>query len=186
MITTSRILRNRLSPGKSPFGPKARKFGLYPSHWLHRRLSSRLRAMQNHYYIFLIPLFPDIWIRNPDDMDFTHFIILFRRSLPAFLSRFYYLLLKNRKIHSVKSLMPLLALYSIVLYTSHEISLNLWKIIVLGNQKSRFFNLRSYLLFTNLSLESEKDKSYIWMKKSVFCNIEVTFKYIIFVITRLD
>jgi len=107
VITTSRILRNRLSPGKSPFGPKVRKFGLYPSHWLHRRLSSRLRAMQNHYYIFLIPLFPDIWIRNPDDMDFTHFIILFRRSLPAFLSRFYYLLLKNRKIHSVKSLMPL-------------------------------------------------------------------------------
>ena len=120
MITTSRILRNRLSPGKSPIGPKVRKFGLYPSHWLHRRLSSRLRAMQNHYYIFLIPLFPDFWIRNPDDMDFTHFIILFRRSLPAFLSRFYYLLLKNRKIHSVKTLMPFLALYSIVLYTSHE------------------------------------------------------------------
>ena len=39
-----------------------------------------------------------------------------------------------------------------------KISSNLWKIIVLGNQKSRFFNLRSYLLFTNLSLESEKDK----------------------------
>ena len=138
MITTSRILRNRLSPGKSPFGPKARKFGLYPSHLLHRRLSSRLRAMQNHYYIFLIPLFPDIWIRNPDDMDFTHFIILFRRSLPAFLSRFNYLLLKNRKIHSVKSLMPLFALYSIVLYTSHENIIKSLEDHNSGKSKSRF------------------------------------------------